>query len=284
MHDYYNCSCPTCGWAVDRVVLSDNEYKKIEKAFDKVARWVHKEKKTKITPDDLSNKHVQGLTNEINEVLQKAMQKGITFEIPAATLQHFKDNVYVFSGCKTYNELRELSDMLIDKESGTIKQFSKFFKDVRSVHETYNKSYLESEHQFATQSANMASKWADFEQYGDRYYLQYRTANDDRVRYSHQLLHNITLPLDDPFWSEFFPPNGWRCRCNTVQVRKSKYEPTDSSNAKELGDKATYTVGAGGKNTSAMFRFNAGKEKMIFPETHPYFNDKEVVKTIKGNE
>ncbi|WP_291126886.1 phage minor head protein [Dysgonomonas sp. UBA7698] len=261
-------------------MLSDSENARLEKAFNKIARWVHKEKKTAVTPDDLGNKTVQGLADEINDILQRAIQTGIDFEIPAATMQHFKNNVYVFSGCKTYAELRELSDMLIDDE-GAIKQFSKFFKDVRSVHDTYNKSYLQSEYQFATQSANMAGKWADFEQYGDRYYLQYRTANDDRVRYSHQLMHNITLPPSDVFWSEFFPPNGWRCRCNAVQVRKSKYEPSDSNEARRLGNEATYTVGAGGKNTSAMFRFNAGKEKIIFPVTHPYYNDKEVVKQVE---
>ena len=283
MHDLYECKCPTCGGFTDRIVLTDSESQRLNKAFDKVARWVHEEKKTEVSANDLSNKHVQKLASEINGILQNAIGIKIDYEIPEAMMQHFKDNVYVFSGCKTYAELRELSDMLIDDE-GKIKQFSKFFKDARSINDTYNRAYLQSEYQFATQSARMAGKWADYEKYGDRYYLQYRTANDDRVRYSHQLMHNVTLPPSDPFWSKFFPPNGWRCRCDVSQVRKSKYEQSDSNEAQRLGDEATYTVGAGNKNTSAMFRFNAGKEKMIFPETHPYFKDKEVVNTIKNKD
>lgn len=279
MHDYYSCTCPDCGGHVDSIVLSATEESKLQSAFNKVVRWAYKEKKTEITPDDLDNRNVQGLTNEINNVLQDALRKGIVYEIPDAMMQHFANNVYVFSGCKTFDELRALSDLLKD-EKVEIKPFSKFFKDVRQVHDKYNKNYLESEYLFATQSAQMASKWADFEKDGDRYNLQYRTANDSRVRYEHAVLHDITLPPSDPFWAKYFPPNGWRCRCNVVQVRVNRYPASDSATANDLGEKATYTVGKGGVNTSAMFRFNPGKQNIIFPETHPYFNNKEVIKKL----
>lgn len=279
LHEYYNCTCPDCGGHKERVALSAAEKSKLLKAFNKVARWIYDNKRTSITLDDLDNKNAQGLINEINSVLQDALQAGIMYEIPEAMLQHFNKNIYVFSGAKTYAELRELSDLLMD-DKGNIKPFAKFFKDVRQVHNDYNQSYLESEYLFATQSAQMASKWVEFEQDGDEYNLQYRTANDSRVRYEHQLLHDITLPPSNPFWAKFFPPNGWRCRCNAVQVRKSRYPQSDSATANDLGEKATYTVGKGGVNTSAMFRFNPGKQKIIFPETHPYFNNKEVTKKL----
>lgn len=31
----------------------------------------------------------------------------------------------------------------------------------------------------------------------------------------------------DPFGDEYFPPNGWNCRCTVVQVLKEKYPATD---------------------------------------------------------
>lgn len=261
------------------MVLSSTESSKLLKAFNKVVRWAFSNKKITITPDDLDNRNVQNLITEINSVLQDAVQTGITYEIPEAMIEHFNRNVYVFSGAKTYAELRELSTLLID-EKGEIKSFSKFFKDVRQVYNDYNKAYLESEYIFATQSAQMASKWVEFEQDGDEFNLQYRTANDDRVRYTHELLHDTTLPPSDPFWLEYFPPNGWRCRCDVVQVRKSRYAVSDSATANDLGKQATYTVGAGGVNTSEMFRFNPGKQNTIFPSHHPYFNDKDVVNKL----
>lgn len=251
--------------------MSQTESEKLEKAFNKTARWAYDNKKTRITTKDLENNNVKSLMNEINNVLQEALQASISHEIAPALLKHLQTNVYMFSRAKTYTELEEIRNMLYDKK-GNIKPFSKFFKDVRKVHNDYNKAYLESEYIFASQSARMASKWADFEKYGDRYYLQYRTANDDRVRADHRALHDTTLPIDDTFWSKFFPPNGWRCRCDVVQVRKSKYPVSDSATANDLGNKATYTIRANGVNTSEIFRFNPGKEKTIFPESHPYFD------------
>lgn len=259
--------------------MSQSENDKLLKAFNKVVRWIFDNKKTSVSVDDLDNKIVQGLVNDIYGVFRDAVDTGITYEIPEVMLQHFYKNIYVFSGAKTYAELRELSDLLIDNK-GEIKPFYKFFRDVKQIHENYNKAYLESEYLFANQSAQMASKWVEFEKDGDEFNLQYRTANDNRVRYEHQLLHDVTLPPSDPFWSKFFPPNGWRCRCNAVQVRKERYPESDSTTANDLGYKATYTVGKGNVNTSEMFRFNPGKQNVIFPQTHPYFEDSQLSKKL----
>lgn len=176
--------------------------------------------------------------------------------------RNLSENIYVFSGAKTYAELKELSELLLDT-GGNIKPFSKFWQDAQSIYPEYNQSYLAAEYIFATQSAQMASKWNEYETDGDRYNLQYRTANDDRVRESHWLLHDTTLPPSDPFWKKYFPPNGWRCRCTTIQVRKNKYPESDSDAVQRAGALATE-----GKND--IFRFNPGKQQVIFPEHHPY--------------
>ena len=227
-----------------------------------MARWVFKEKKTGIIPEDLKESTVQPLINETNKVLQDAVRRGIEHTVPVEMKRYLRENVHVFSGLKTYHELKEVGALLMDGE--TVKPFNRFWQDVRKVHGNYNQNYLQAEYIFATQSAQMASKWTEFEQDGDRYNLQYRTAYDDRVRESHAALHNTTLPLSDPFWSNYFPPNGWRCRCTTVQVRKSKYPESNSTEARLAGAEAT-----AGKNN--LFRFNPGKEKRIFPDKHPYF-------------
>lgn len=57
----------------------------------------------------------------------------------------------------------------------------------------------------------MAAKWEKFEEDGDRYNLQYRTAGDDKVRPEHAALNGVTLPMSDPFWESYYPPNGWNC-------------------------------------------------------------------------
>lgn len=129
---------------------------------------------------------------------------------------------------------------------------------------------MEAEYRFAVSSATMAGRWAAIEADGDAFNLQYRTAGDDRVRDSHAALDMITLPPSDPFWSSFSFPNGWRCRCSYVQVRKSKYPLSDSAEAIRLAEEATTQIDKDGKNRLEIFRFNPGKDKVIFPPHHPY--------------
>lgn len=234
----------------------------MQKAFNKVARWIYKQKKTQIESADMAEKPIAALTDSINNVLQDGISKGLTHTIPDVMRRNLAENVYIFSGAKTNVELKELSRLLSNPD-GTVKPFNKFWQETQGIHSEYNKNYLEAEYIYATQSAQMASKWNDIEQDGDRYNLQYRTANDDRVRDTHVPLHDITLPPSDPFWNEYYPPNGWRCRCTAVQVRKSKYPESNSEQAQSSGAAAT-----DGKNN--IFRFNAGKQQVIFPEHHPY--------------
>ncbi len=110
----------------------------------------------------------------------------------------------------------------------------------------------------------MAAKWEAFEEDGDRYMLQYRTANDGAVRPEHAALHGVTLPASDSFWDTYFPPNGWNCRCTVVQVLRDKYPETDHNEAMRLGREAMT------RDTKGMFSFNPGKEGLVFPAYNPY--------------
>lgn len=120
----------------------------------------------------------------------------------------------------------------------------------------------QTERNYAVQSTQMAEKWQEFEKDGDRYLLQYRTAHDEKVRATHAALHNTTLPPDDPFWDEYYPPLGWNCRCTVVQVRRGKYPESDSSTSIANGRAAT--------EKTPSFRFNPGKTMKCFPDTVSY--------------
>lgn len=117
---------------------------------------------------------------------------------------------YIFSGIKTFHELNEAFPSLLD-ENGDRKPFERFLNDVRKIDETYNANYLHAEYNFVQASAEMAAKWEQYSEDGDRYLLQYRTAHDDKVRPEHAALDRITLPMSDPFWESYYPPNGWNC-------------------------------------------------------------------------
>lgn len=55
-------------------------------------------------------------------------------------------------------------------------------------------------------------------------YARYVSMNDGRTRELHRSWHNVTLPLDDPWWSTHRPPNGWRCRCRVIGVTQAEYD------------------------------------------------------------
>lgn len=110
----------------------------------------------------------------------------------------------------------------------------------------------------------MAAKWESFTKDGDRYNLQYRTAGDKKVRPTHAALDRVTLPITDNFWRDFFPPNGWNCRCTVMQVRKNKYPVTPHDEAMKRGEEALQNDKRG------IFRFNPGIERKTVPDYNPY--------------
>ena len=44
------------------------------------------------------------------------------------------------------------------------------------------------------------------------------------------------LPVDDPFWSTHFPPNGWGCKCNVRALTREQAEKTGISKSPVLKD------------------------------------------------
>lgn len=212
----------------------------------------------------LSDPAVVELIKQTFNILSSAIGHGVSYEVPETLRYALENNAFTFSGFKTFHALREVGLSLLNP-NGDIKPFSSFLNDVKAINDRYNHNYLRAEYQQAIAASQMAVRWHEFEKDGDRYDLQYRTANDSRVREEHAILHNTTLPASDPFWDSFLPPNGWGCRCTTVQVRKGKYPASDPELAMKRGQNCT----DGAKRK--IFRFNPGKAMRLFPEQHPYF-------------
>lgn len=235
----------------------------LPREFDKMTETVYKnpEKDAAVL---LTDSDVRKFIERQKLIFDNAVDTALK-EVPLddISVQRLKESNYVFSGIKTFHELNEAFPSLLDGE-GNRKPFNRFLNDVQKVYDTYNVQYLRTEYNFAQASALMAARWRQFEQDGDRYYLQYRTVGDKRVRRTHRMLHNITLPIESPFWDKYFPPNGWGCRCTVVQVRKDKYPVSDEQEAMNLGSQAT-----AGKYQE-MFMFNPGKRMTTFPAYNGY--------------
>ena len=217
-------------------------------------------------PDDLMNvPEFRAVVEHTAEVFSSA----VPHEVPQEMRDYLEKDVFVFSGLKTHTQLTEARSYLKD-ENGNIVPYDRFEQKILKLNEQYNRHYLEAEYQFAVHSAQSAANWANLQENTSRYWLEYRTAGDERVRANHAVLNGICLPKDDDFWTEYYPPNGWRCRCVAVEVLARENTLSDSKKAKELGEKATTHIAPNGKNKLQMFRFNPGAEKKVFPPNNAY--------------
>lgn len=78
--------------------------------------------------------------------------------------------------------------------------------------------------------AYAAGRWERTQETKDTIqYLRYETAGDDRVRPEHAAWDGTTLPVDDPWWDEHYPPCDWGCRCTTVQVSQDELDRNHQS-------------------------------------------------------
>lgn len=232
----------------------------VREKFDRMMKVLFRQEGANLEIGILASEEAQDFIETHSSVLNGSFRQ---VEMSEAMRRRLERSNYVFSGLKTFHELNEAFPSLLD-ENGNRKTFERFLNDVRKIDETYNSNYLRAEFNFVQASAEMAAKWERFMQDGDRYYLQYRTAGDAKVRPTHAEMAGITLPASDPFWAEFYPPNGWGCRCSVVQVRKSKYPATEHEEAMARGESALEL------DKKGMFRFNAGMEQKTMPDYNPY--------------
>ncbi len=108
--------------------------------------------------------------------------------------------------------------------------FSEFKKDCAKVFERRGwtgKRDFRVQNIFRTniQTAYNSGRWQQQKkQAGTFPYLQYSAINDTRTRKTHLALDGLVFPIDHPFWDDWYPPNGFRCRCTTLSLTKRQIE------------------------------------------------------------
>jgi SPP1 gp7 family putative phage head morphogenesis protein len=192
------------------------------------------------------------------DYFEKALLEG--FEVSAfgdadTLLQELRMNIYHFSAAKTYQQVRDINALLVKYKV----RKDLFLKNASTVFKDYNKVWMATEYDTAISSALMSRNWQRIEKSKQSLpYLEYHTVGDSLVRPTHAALDGITRKVGDAFWDTYYPPNGWRCRCSTLQH-------DDVEQITSLKDfKAPDDV-------PDLFKFNPGKDGMIFSEKHPYF-------------
>jgi len=207
------------------------------------------------------------------DFLKKGLSAGMAEyeKVDELLVADLTNNIYLFSAAKDYQQVRTLTSMLADPELKSY--FYKFKEAAQPILHDYNVAYLQTEYYTAKGSGRMAAFWDRIKQESDVLpLLQYQTVGDARVRPTHAELDNIIRPVNDAFWKDYYPPNGWRCRCTVQQLSEGAL--TDLSEFVKPND------------VPPEFMMNSGIDGYVFKERgkgkHPYFDvakgDKELAK------
>ena len=132
------------------------------------------------------------------------------------TIEHFRANVHRFGSDKTQKQLYDLNKIIKDPKVDT---FGKFFERAKKVFPTYKRVWAKTEWEQAhatSQAAARHNRYKDNEDIAP--YWQYKTVADDRVRPEHWALHNKVFRKTDADAWRFLAPNGWKCRCDDIEL------------------------------------------------------------------
>lgn len=176
------------------------------------------------------------------------------FDKAQIAMLELRRNVNVFSAFKNHANILELTQSLV-KPDGSRLSFSEFKKLAQPIGEKYYDTWLKAEYNYAIRAASSAAQWQGFIAKGGK--LEYKTIGDGRVRDEHRKLHGTILPVTHPFWTLYYPPNGWNCRCFV------RWRPDDTNDVPpgEIPD------------VNKMFQNNVGITSQIFDESHPFIRE-----------
>jgi len=95
-----------------------------------------------------------------------------------------------------------------------------------------------------------------------RPYWMYDAVGDMRTRPSHAAMDGKVYRFDHPFWDEWYPPNGFNCRCTVRTLSARQME----------GSQLTEQTTGVGQKPDAGFAYNPGREKWQ-PDFNKYSPD-----------
>lgn len=197
--------------------------------------------------------------------LKKGLYKGFGMDLSEASgrdlelLKELRDNVYMFGAAKTYQEVKEISSLLVD-EDGVVRTSSEFNRIAREVYDQWNNDWGKTEYNTAIGQGTMAVKWNEIEKNKAILPLLQYSAIGDACDICAPL-DGMVAAVDDSVWDYVMPLNHFNCLCTVIQLDDG--EPTS--------DRSEIVSGVEDKMQD-IFKNNAGKTGNVFPKDHPYFD------------
>jgi SPP1 gp7 family putative phage head morphogenesis protein len=244
--------------------LSDNDL--FDVAFKKIPDNIQGEFITAIWDEIDLEIHKKALWSEIFNRLKNQAEAGYGERFTDKNQDITKsitENIAEFTSHKLHT-MTEALKKAKERADGSVQVFEDKANILMVRH---TERYLEVEEQAAYMLSHSAERWHEYQKATDLYpSIEYQTVGDSLVRDSHAAMDGLIRPITDPIWEKWFPPNGWNCRCITLQ---SDDEPRDGADS------------SGAKDPDKGFAHNPGITGKLWDDQHPYFNvSKKVGETL----
>jgi len=206
--------------AADPVKLSKADNDLVKKLFDQENIPYHPDTMFQDT-DQLAKALLKGFGPTAHDY---ASADNLAYSMMEINLNRFGFN-------KNTAEIVELNNAL--RQSSGLQEFKDKAKDIIGTFKTH---HLRTEYDLAVATGQNSARYLNqLSEAAVFPYLQYQTAGDDKVREEHAVLDGKVFGINDPELSAIYPPNGFNCRCEMVQI--------DSDEAAGIG----ITTGSEGK-------------------------------------
>ncbi len=175
-------------------------------------------------------------------------------------LENLTKNAFKFSASKDFHILQDMTNALRDGDR--VRSFDEFRAEVDKINVKYNQNWLRTEYNQAIAASQATARWQEFQDNAKAMpFLQYQAVMDSNTRPDHQRLHGVIKRIDNPFWNTHFPPLGWGCRCEVIQLPGKNHKETPDGSFQK-------------PDVPPQFRENFGKKQQLFSDKHPYYQNK----------
>lgn len=204
---------------------------------------------------------------ETLRLFNEATARGLSESINPATvtdrfLEELRTNNAVFSAFKTHRMQNDIAAQLIDPETGSLKSFERWRRDIQGMTDHYCLQWLQTEYNTAIIRAHQAADWKHFVEEADVLpnlrWMQTTSLTPDPL-HEHYWSKKLTLPVGHPFWQEHRPGDRWNCKCSLMQTD----EPVNASALEGW----TPPLPVPGLDN------NPAKDGKIFSDSHPYYTE-----------
>lgn len=187
-------------------------------------------------------------------------------EVDEELIKEMNTNIYIFSAAKTFQQVKQMGDLLLDGDN--LRSFEDFKNDASVLFSNFNEAYAQAEYNTAIGMAQNGVRWNQIEARKNVLpYLRYSAVMDDNTSDICAGLNDKVAAINDSFWDDFMPPNHFNCRCVVEQLDDEEGSEKEMSN-----DEQESVENNAKEQMQPIFLMNSGKDKIVFKDDHPYFD------------